>query len=117
MTLIVIATVVLYAVIGLLAILAPATMAALVGQDGLSRDAANEHRAIYGGLSLGVAGLLLATLGTPTGATVQLTVGVMLLGMMGGRVVAAVIDGSPSARMWGYAVLEGCFGVPLVWMS
>ena len=117
MSLIVIATAVLYAGIGLLAIIAPAVMANLVGQDALSRDAANEYRAIYGGLSLAIAAMLLATLGTPTGPTVQFAVGVMLLSMMGGRVLAALIDGPPSGRMWSYAVIEAGFGIPLVVFS
>jgi hypothetical protein len=117
MTYVVYAAIALFIGIGMLALIAPAIMASLVGNDALSRDAANEVRAVYGGLNLGVSVALIATLGAPASAGVQFAVGLMLLGMMGGRVLSALIDGSPSSRMWGYAVLEACFGVPLVWMS
>lgn len=117
MTLLVIATAVLYFGIGLLALMAPAVMASFVGHDAVSRDAANEVRGMYGGLSLAIAGVLVATLNTPSGPAVQMMMGVMLLGLMGGRVLSALIDGPPSRRMWSYAVLEIAFGVPLVWLS
>lgn len=117
MNALVIATAVLYVGIGLLAIIAPAIMASFVGLDALSRDATSEHRAMYGGMSLAIAGMLFATLNTPSGPAVQLMMGVMLLGLMGGRVLSALLDGPPSARMWSYAVLEAGVGVPLVLCS
>lgn len=115
MTLIAIITAIIYLAVGLLACIAPAIMGGFVGNDALSRDAANEHRAIYGGLSFAIAAALLGTLDNPIAPVVQGMVGLMLLGMFGGRVLSAAIDGMPSARMWGYAALELGFGLPLIW--
>lgn len=115
MTLIAILTAAIFIAVGLLATVAPAIMGSLVGHDALSRDATNENRAIYGGLNFAVAAALLGTLDNPIAPVVQGVVGLMLLGMFGGRVLSAAIDGMPSARMWGYAALELGFGLPLIW--
>lgn len=115
MTVIVIIAAAIYALMGLMALFAPAALAVFIGHDAVSRDAANEIRAIYGGLSLAIATMLFSTLNTPLGVVVQAMVGVMLLGMLAGRLIAVAIDGSPSKRMWSYAAIELVFGLPLIW--
>lgn len=109
----VIVAAILFACMGILAIVAPALLGSWVGQDALSRDAANEYRAVYGGFGLAMAGALLATTASPLGAGVQLTAGLALLGMAGGRVIAFLLDGPPSGRMWAYAIFEIAIGLPL----
>lgn len=107
-------TAIAFGIMGLIGIFAPATLGGWVGHDALGRDAANEFRAVYGGFGLAMAGVLLATQGSPAGPGVQLTAGVALVGMAGGRVLAALLDGPPSARMWIYAVGETAIGLALV---
>lgn len=105
---------ILFACMGVIAIAMPAMLGTWVGHDQLSRDGANEFRAVYGGFGLAMAGVLFGTHGTPLASGVQLTVGLALAGMAGGRLIAALLDGPPSGRMWLYAIFEVGVGLPLI---
>ena len=86
---------------GLVALSRPEQVLALFGTASLTRDGRNEVRAVYGGFGVSVAVLLLSTLWLPgLRPGVLVAVAVALAGMAGGRLVSAVVDGSPGRTPW-----------------
>lgn len=79
---------------GLLALMRPRHVVALVEIRLNSGAARNEVRAVYGGFGLAIAGLLLASVWLPAWRSgIQLSVAVALLGMAAGRVISFLCDG------------------------
>jgi len=93
---------------GVLALLAPDRIVAIFGTTALTADGRNEVRAVYGGFGIAV-GLLLAL--APGSAALRpgviASVAVALLGMAGGRLVAALVE-RPSRfyPCWFYCAAE-----------
>jgi hypothetical protein len=82
-----------FAGMGVLALVVPGRIVAVFGTTLLTADGRNEVRAVYGGFGLAVALLLVVTAGsTGLRAGVLTAVAVALLGMAGGRVVAALVE-------------------------
>ena len=83
-------------VMGVVALRRPGGIVAYFGTTSLTRDGRNEVRAVYGGFGVAVAMLLLATLWFPGLRTgVLVAVAVTLGGMAAGRLLSALLDGSP----------------------
>lgn len=92
---------------GVVALLRPDQVVALFGTTELTRDGRNEVRAVYGGFGIAVAFLLLSTLFFPVlRPGVLVTVGVALLGMAAGRMISALVDGSPGLHPWLFCAVE-----------
>ncbi|NNL67684.1 MAG: DUF4345 family protein [Myxococcales bacterium] len=92
---------------GVVALLRPDQVMALFGTTQLTRDGRNEVRAVYGGFGVFVAFLLLSTLFFPVlRPGVLVTVGVALLGMAAGRMISALVDGSPGFHPWLFCAVE-----------
>ncbi len=94
-------------VMGGVALARPDQVVALFGTSALTRDGRNEVRAVYGGFGIAVALLLLATLWLPAlRGGVLVAVGIALLGMAIGRLVSALLDGSPGFFPWLFCGVE-----------
>jgi len=92
---------------GAAALRRPDQVVRLFGTPELTKDGRNEVRAVYGGYGLAMALVLLATLWFPTlRLGVLLTVSMALLGMAVGRLVSAIVDGSPSRIPWFFFFVE-----------
>lgn len=92
---------------GVVALARPENIVAHFGTTALTRDGRNEVRAVYGGFGIAVGLLLLATLSLAgMRAGVFLTVGVALLGMAAGRLISAILDGSPGFFPWLFTGIE-----------
>lgn len=76
-----------YAAIGIGALARPAVVPALFGGTAPTPAARTEIRAVYGGLPLAIAGLLVTS---PRGSAVP--VGVLSAGMAAGRIVGAALE-------------------------
>lgn len=86
---------VIFAVLGVAALLRPAVIWAPFGVEPTTPGSRSEVRAVYGGFGVGIAALLIwadmhAAAGVRDG--VLLTVAVSLLGMAAGRVVSALVE-------------------------
>ena len=96
---------------GIGALVAPCAIVRLFGTPSLSRDGRNEVRAVYGGYGVAMGVVVAAAAIRPELRDgVLLTVGVALLGMAAGRLIACVTD-----RGWGpiprlFCVLEAALG-------
>lgn len=96
-----------FAAMGLLALARPERIVAYFGTRELSRDGRNEVRAVYGGFGLATAGLLCAAqVHAALRPGALLAVAVALLGMAGGRIVSALLDGSPGRWPWVFLGVE-----------
>ncbi len=97
-----------FAGMGALALLAPEHILRTFGTTALTADGRNEVRAVYGGFGVAVAVLLvLAARSDSIRPGVFLAIAVALLGMAGGRVIAALVE--RPARFypcWFYCVVE-----------
>lgn len=92
---------------GMVALVHPEQIVALFGTRSLTRDGRNEVRAVYGGFGVFTAFLLLSTLFFPAlRPGVLVAVGVALLGMAVGRMISAVLDGSPGFYPWLFCGVE-----------
>ena len=96
-----------FAGMGLLAFASPERITATFGIDSLTAEGRNEVRAVYGGFGLAVAAMLALASATPLGTGIHVAVGVALLGMAGGRLVAALVE-RPAGfyPCWFYCALE-----------
>jgi hypothetical protein len=100
---------------GIGALAAPERVLALFGVAVETADGRSEVRAVYGGFGVAMAALLLATWRRPTlrdGVLVCLAIAVA--GMAGGRVVSAMIDGTPGPWPSVFFVVELALAVALV---
>jgi len=78
---------------GLLALALPEQISGTFGTPQLTPDGRNEVRAVYGGFGLAVAAILAAAGSLPAlGRGIYFTIAVALLGMAGGRIVAATVE-------------------------
>lgn len=84
---------VFFAGMGVLALLAPERIVAVFGTSVLTADGRNEVRAVYGGFGVAVALLLVLTAGSSAlRPGVLAAIAGALLGMAGGRLLAALVE-------------------------
>jgi hypothetical protein len=90
-TVVTVGAAVLFAAMGLVALVRPAYVVGVFGGTAATVDARNEVRAVYGGFGIAIAMLLL---GAPPEMRegVVVAVAIALAGMAGGRVVAFVVE-------------------------
>lgn len=79
-----------------------------------SIDARSEFRAIYVGLWLATAFLMLVALIRVHQAVLGDMCAILVLGQVVGRIVSLGLDGMPSARIWPMFVLEALGAVALL---
>jgi uncharacterized protein DUF4345 len=92
----------------------PHRMAAGLGYTLDNVDALNEFRAIYVGLWLATAGLLLIALRRIDEPLLGDLAAMLVLGQTGGRLLSLLLDGTPSARIWPMFILEAIGGLVLL---
>ena len=96
-----------FVITGMISLIQPERILNYLGCESFSRNGKNEVRAVYGGLRIGIGLLLLATVSMPGIRTgIFLTVGIVLLGTILGRVISVLLDGSPTTPTWIITALE-----------
>jgi hypothetical protein len=95
-------------------LIAPHKMAEPFGYELTSPNALNEYRAIYVGLFLAHAVVLLWAVRRIEHAALGDVAGLLILGQAVGRIVSIAVDGIPSSDMWGMLVGEGVGGALLL---
>ena len=94
--------------------LAPHKMAAGLGYTLDNVDALNEFRAIYVGLWLATAGLLIIALRRINDPLLGDLGAMLVLGQTSGRLLSLLLDGTPSVRIWPLFILEAIGGLALL---
>src|SRR5687767_1009350 len=89
-------------------------MAAGLGYSLTNVDALSEFRAIYVGLWLATALVLVVALRRVRDALLGDICAILILGQTAGRLASLLLDGAPSARVWPMFVLEALGGVALL---
>ena len=97
-----------YAGFGVVSLLKPAVVTAVVDITAPTQDARTEIRAVYGGLPLAFAASLVAA---PASGT---AIGVATAGMAAGRVASSAFEGPPSPKMAGFIALEAAIAAALL---
>ena len=98
-----------YAGLGVVSLLKPAVVPAVVDITAPTQDARTEIRAVYGGLPLAFAGSLAVAPSTGT------AIGVATAGMAAGRIASSALEGRPpSLKMAGFIALEALIAGALV---
>jgi hypothetical protein len=100
--------------IAVASLVAPHKMAAGLGYTLDNVDALNEFRAIYVGLWLATAGLLVTALRRVNDPLVGDLGAMLILGQTGGRLLSLLLDGTPTMRIWPVFILEAVGGVALL---
>jgi hypothetical protein len=114
MTMVVVGIAVFFLAMGAYALAVPARVLAIFGVAVTTVDGRNEVRAVYGGFGIAIGVLLLVALGEPTlHAGILVSVGTAVAGMAGGRLVAALVEGSPGFYPWLFAAVETLMAVGL----
>jgi hypothetical protein len=106
-------TALVFALIALASLVAPHKMAEGVGYSLGSVDALSEFRAIYVGVWLATAVLLVIALRRVQEALLGDLCALLILGQTFGRVLSLVLDGFPSTRVWPMFILEAVGAVAL----
>ena len=92
---------------GAVALATPAAFLLRFGSKVLGPDGKREVRAVYGGFGLAMAGILIFGLYVPEYRSgIFLSLGVALMGMVGGLIISAIIDRGVSLLMAAAAVSE-----------
>lgn len=89
-------------------------MAAGLGYTLDNVDALNEFRAIYVGLWLATAALLIIALRRIDEPLLGDVAAMLVLGQTGGRLLSLLLDGTPSMRIWPFFILEAIGGLVLL---
>ena len=98
---------VLFLGMGLVALVKPAFVGTFFDVRFDSVDGRNEVRAVYGGFGVAMCVVLVVALREPALRDgVLVCAAVALLGMVGGRVVAALLDGRPGLLPWLFCGVE-----------
>ena len=95
-------------------LVAPHKMADGLGYSLDSVDALSEFRAVYLGLWLATAVLLVVALRRIQDAILGDLCAILILGQTVGRLVSLVLDGVPSGKVWPMFLLEAIGGVALL---
>jgi hypothetical protein len=107
-------TATVFASIAVASLLVPHQMAEGLGYTLGSVDALSEFRAVYVGLWLATAALLLVALRRIQEPVLGDLGALLVLGQTGGRILSLWLDGMPSARVWPIFVLEAIGGLALL---
>lgn len=107
-------TALVFAVIALASLIAPHKMAEGVGYSLASVDAMSEFRAVYVGVWLATAALLVVALRRVQNALLGDLCALLILGQTFGRVLSLLLDGMPSGKVWPMFILEAVGGVALL---
>jgi hypothetical protein len=89
-------------------------MAHGLGYSLTSVDALSEFRAVYVGVWLATAALLVVALRRVQEALLGDLCAILVLGQTGGRMVSLLLDGMPSPRVWPMLMLEAIAGLALL---
>ena len=92
----------------------PHEMAAGLGYTLGNVDALSEFRAVYVGLWLATAALLLVALRRVDEAVLGDLGALLILGQVFGRLLSLLLDGAPTARIWPLFALEAVGGIVLL---
>jgi len=92
-------------------VFAPHEMAGGVGYSLDNVDALSEFRAVYVGLWLATAVLLVVALRRIHEAVLGDLCAILVLGQTGGRLLSLLLDGTPSGRVWPVFILEAVGGM------
>ena len=94
-------------VMGIAAIGWPVRFADFVGYKSITPDGSNEVRAVYGGFGVFIAMALMIALRSPYYAPgIYVCAMLALLGMVSGRIVSILFDGTPSGMILGAVAIE-----------
>lgn len=97
-------------------LLVPHEMAAGLGYRLDNVDALNEFRAVYVGMWLAMAALLVLALRRVEEPLLGDVAALLILGQTLGRLISLVLDGAPSARIWPMFVLEAAGAAALLFV-
>lgn len=98
---------IVFAAIGIYALIDPAQTLALVGLQVIEVSSRNEMRAMYGGLNLAIGLYLCAAFRNAGLRSAALTfVALITGGLVFGRVVSLVVDGLPGTTIWLFLAIE-----------
>ena len=104
-----------FLVMGVYALVVPRRVLSLFGVDVATVDGRNEVRAVYGGFGVAMFLVLAVALREPgLRDGVLVCAAVALLGMAGGRVVAALVDARPGFFPWLFCGVEIVLAVLLL---
>jgi ABC-type thiamin/hydroxymethylpyrimidine transport system permease subunit len=103
-----------FVAVAIASLIAPRAMAEALGYSLLSVDALSEFRAIYVGLWLATAVLLVVAIRRVEVALLGDLCAILVLGQTGGRIVSLLLDGIPSKRVWPIFLLEAVGGIALL---
>lgn len=95
-------------------LIAPRKMAEGLGYTLDNRDALSEFRAVYVGVWLATAAILIIALRRIQEPLLGDLGAMLILGQTGGRMLSLVLDGAPSARIWPMFILEAIGGLALL---
>jgi hypothetical protein len=95
-------------------LVAPDTMARGLGYSLDNVDARSEFRAIYVGVWLATAFLMVVALRNVQQALLGDLCALLVLGQVFGRIISVVLDGFPSARIWPFFIVETIGGLALL---
>lgn len=107
-------TAMVFAGLAVASLVAPHTMAGGIGYTLDNVDALSEFRAVYVGLWLATAALLIVAARRVADPLLGDLGAMLVLGQTAGRLVSLVLDGMPSARIWPIFILEALGGVALL---
>jgi hypothetical protein len=107
-------TAIVFAGLAVASLLAPHAMAKGIGYTLDSVDALSEFRAVYVGLWLATAALLVVAARRVDEPLLGDLGAMLVLGQTLGRVLSLVLDGVPSGRVWPMFVLEAVGGLALL---
>jgi hypothetical protein len=107
-------TAAVFAGIAIASLLMPHKMAEGLDYTLGSVDALSEFRAVYVGLWLATAALLVIALRRIQEPLLGDLGALLVLGQTGGRILSLLLDGMPSARVWPIFVLETIGGLALL---
>jgi hypothetical protein len=107
-------TALVFAGLAVASLVAPHPMAEGLGYTLSNVDALSEFRAIYVGLWLATALVLVIALRRVQEALLGDICAILILGQTAGRLASLLLDGAPSARVWPMFVLEALGGAALL---
>jgi hypothetical protein len=106
-------TALVFASIAVGSIVAPHTMAEGLGYTLGNVDALSEFRAVYVGVWLATAALLIMAMRRVQEPLLGDLGAMLVLGQVGGRILSILLDGMPSGRIWPMFILEAAGGLAL----
>lgn len=109
-------TAAVFVAIAVASLVAPKPMAEGLGYSLLSVDALSEFRAVYVGLWLATAAVLVIAIRRVDVALLGDFCAILVLGQTAGRIVSLFLDGIPSRNVWPIFLLEAVGGLALLWV-